>query len=175
MTIGIQPVLYTRPCAEIQFMGANNKHWEHFVQPLKGVSKAGKWNVKWFPEQDVSPFSRANAELLIPPLLLPSPPMSFVTLFCLPSRTMRLSVSCTLRCTSPLPLSYSIDKHLIWSRITVLFSLPCSSIPFWAFKHKEPRTKGHERISRTCLMNFFLLGKNKIALKSIDKHNPTLS
>lgn len=159
-------MLYTRPCAEMQLMGANNKRWEHFVQPLKGVSKAGKWNVKWFPEQGVSPSSRANAELLIPPLLLSPPPMSFVTLFCLPPRTMRLSVSCTLRCMPPLPLSYSIDKHLIWNGITVLwyiFSLLRSSILFSAFKHKEPRTKGHKRISRTCLIIFFLLGKNKVA------------
>lgn len=137
-------MLYARPCAEIQFMGGNNKRWGHFVQPLKGVSKAGKWNVKWFPEQGVSPSSRANAELLIPPLLL-FPPMSFVTLFCLPPRTMRLSVSCASRCMSLLPLSYSIDKHSIWNRITVLwyiFSLLRSSILFSAVKHREPRTKG---------------------------------
>lgn len=69
------------------------------------------------------------------------PPMSFVTLFCLPPRTMWLTVTYTSRCMSPLPLSYSIDKHLIWNRITLLwyiFSLLCSSILFSAFEHKEP-------------------------------------
>lgn len=167
-------MLCTRPCAQIQLMGANNKRWQHFVQPLKGVSKAGKWNVKWFPEQGVSPSSRANAELLIPQLLLsPSPPMSFVTLFCLPPRTMRLSVSCTSRCMSPLPLSYSIDKHLIWNRIAApwcIFSLLRSSILFSAFKTQRTEDRGPYKdlrgfvLYRTRLLdNFLLLRKNKIA------------
>lgn len=105
------------------------------------------------------------------------PPVSFVTLFCLPPRTMRLSVSCTSRCMPPLPLSYSIDEHLIWNRITVLwciFSLLRSSILFSAFKHKEPRTKeGSHALAWSFF--FFFAWEKLTCIRSVDKYNPALS